>query len=1136
MSEIKFKDEQQKVVDLKNKNVIVSASAGSGKTTVMIAKIIKHIIDDNIKIKRILVLTYTKASAEEMKQKLLSAMTEASKTNTNILHEIDDISTADISTFHKFLQKLLKKYFSFVNLNPGFEILEEAGKTVYEKQAFENVLEEYSKKRSQDLGLIFNIYSQKRSSEGVFGIVKKINQFLVSYDNPNDWCKNNAFTLFDEDLAVNKAVAYLQNELENLCNIFKAKFEENQLKCEKIEAKKYIEYSNQFLSMISCLDFSTQEKYFNNLEIIKNFKPKSLTRISKEIIETEYLELQNIKDNFTECLKNFNLNYTYESTEKAVLLNKKIAKILIDLTLDFQCEYENVKITKNLLDFNDLEKFALKLLENTKIREEIKQKYDLIFIDEYQDANRVQEKIVSLISKDNNRFMVGDVKQSIYSFRQAEPELFLEKEEIYKNDANKSESIMLNYNFRSNGKILDFVNLVFNKIMTKITAKVDYLGTSQMKTDIIFEKNKEIPAIEIDLIKKVKEGKQEQPLEIYSVLQENQKQAKIKNFEYEAVIIAQKIKDLVGKQIFMPSENKFREIEFRDISILLATRGPNFDKFCGTLQKFDIPIFSNTNESLFDDCDVEILFNLIKLCKNPKDDVALASVMHSEFGNFSFDELSKIRLKFSNEKFFYEAVEKDIDNSKIKAFYRFIDKTRNGFVFDGLYYTLNKVITEFGFNKKIAKLGVQKVARMKKFLQEVLTSGFNFDYMGFINYVETNKKDIKAPNYVMGDNCVNITTIHSSKGLEYPIVILPNTADSFYRKDMETEIILEKKLGIAFKYYDLENKLKMSNVMYDTLKIENKKQDFADKLRLLYVAMTRAKNHLIIVGSSEEDKIFTKLNGDADVLLQKNFLSLIVGSFDDFVIEKVNNNQDIFMDDLVIKNIKSEEIDLDLDKCVENTGAVVQKYTKELDDYFNFKYPYKTDITLKNSVTSIAKDLEDYTSFNPQPKQFNISEHKVINSPEIGILYHCVFEKIDFEQVNNVQDVKIFIEQNFKNQKLDYQMIFDCIKQLKTISYNQSLKEQKFLLKIKHNKIVQNGSEDEIIVQGVIDLLLIGDKNVLVDYKYTNTENEQMLSERYRVQLKLYKIACEKMLNKQIDEVYLMLIKQRKMLKIVDFD
>ena len=1133
-----FKPEQLEVLDTVNKNLIVSASAGSGKTTVMIQKIIEDIIDRQIDLKRILVLTYTSASADEMKQKLSGALYEKAVNNIRCIRQIDDLATADISTIHSFFQKMIKKYFTAIDVSPDFSILDDVNAKKYEELALSEAIDIYGDLNPDNMAILMDIFGKARNDKTLKKTILKISNFLKSVEDPAYFKEYIATKLYDDDVEGNIAFKIVNKELIDIALSYARKFKKLQIKYDSLGLDYFVTICNSYLSMLESVQAS-QSEFFTNCENLKK-KPTIKMKNLKDFPN----ESKELSDLMTHCKKFLcdkvaKWNFTTLTVDKSMNVMPFIINCLLDLTDVYEMTFAKIKLKSNLMDYNDLEKYMLKLLEHDDIRDEIIDTYSCIYVDEYQDANRVQEKILKLICRRNNRFMVGDVKQSIYRFRQAEPDIFLENQELFARDKN-SDVKLLNCNFRSEKTILDFVNIVFNEIMTLNTAKIDYKNTSKLDGQAIYKKVEEIPPVEISIIKKAEKEKKLPPSEIYRVPAHSTAQKNYTTAELEAFLVANKILNLIGKKIYLPSIGAEKLIDYSDITILLRSRGEYLTEFCAVMSKFQIPIYANTKKPLYEDSDIQILLSLLLLCVNENNDIELVTVLHSVFGGFTFNELAKIRHSHEDKKatFFecYKAYNKqDEIFEKIKKFEQMLANLKFRIRFTGIFYALNKVINVYNFNSYLlSKMdGLEKVEKVKKFLNDFLTNNFNNNVIEFLEFVKRNKEEIMSPNFANGENCVNVTTIHSSKGLEFPIVFVVNAGQDFNKTPEDKGIQLNAKLGVGLKFFDIETREKSHSLVLEAITKQNNDEDFAEKLRLLYVALTRPKNHLFIIGTTSKE--FEKIHSDFDVLQQNSYLNLIVNSLPEQEIDKINAGEKVENENYNVEII-SAEADDNLLELIEKR-IIPPLYDQEKQDkireYFEYEYPYRVDVTTKNSVTSILKAESPYISQNTSPKNIVVNEHNPIKFNELGTAYHEILEAMDFE-IATLGSIQDYIEKHFNHLKeqIDSQKILDNIQLLKRFDLSNILKEQKFVMNIPHSEVVEGGCEDEILVQGIVDLLILGEKNILIDYKLSTQNSNNKLIEKYALQLKLYKKASESAMGIKIDEVYILHINKKELVKV----
>ncbi len=1101
-----IKDEaQDEVVNSFGKNLIVSASAGSGKTTVMIRKIIKGIIKDGIGVKDILVLTYTKSSAEEMKQRLLNAIYENAESNPEILSQIDDLPVANISTIHSFFQKEIKKYFYILGIDPSFSLIDELEIENLKAKALKEAMQQFYQENPLCYNKLLELYGNDRTDKSLQQVIKTINEFVSSLANGEVWLKNVSLSMYKDEQKI-------QNFLnDSLCfKISSFISDANKILDEAKGQEKYISYINGIISMLSETDKKLDFLYNYNKVLQISFQ--RLAKDEENFVYKEIIRLREKINVYKTSLKNLELSE--ENISSLLSESKNIVESVLNVYEKYNNIYENYKKDLNCLDFNDLEKYMLKLISDEKTLNSLKKEFKQIYVDEYQDANLIQEKILSQLSNGRNRFMVGDVKQSIYAFRQANPEIFLGIQESFKLD-NNSISLALNSNFRSRSEILNFVNLIFENVMTLLTSGIDYKNTSKFNPKAEYKNvSNTFPAVNIEIIKRKEDKADIVAPSVYSVKDvqiESQEEAVA---ESEARIVAEKISELVGQEIY---DNKnIRKIDFKDITILLNARGKYLDKFCSTISRFGIPVQANSREYLYSNNIVKIILNLLNLAVNVYDDVSLASSIR-EFGDVNLNELSEIA-EIDGNTLYEKMIKYNFDDKlqqKIKDFLKLYEDFNFEISSYGIYVALTNIINKTKF---IQRFKIKDRNNITKFVNDFLKNGYNYDLVGFLDFAEKNL--VIAPAYTYGSNSVSVTTIHSSKGLEYPVVFLVNSGADLTKNATNNSIVLNEKLGIGIKEMPDDK----PSLVYDILKGLQKKNEFAEKLRILYVALTRAKNHLFIVGSSAGD--FKKISNDYDVFKQKSFLDLVVGSLSGNHIKNINENLSI-KNEIFNINIY-ESINFNLNSIQNKSLKSDEKVKEILKRYFNFKYPFEkeTSIALKNSVSRLVDEERGYSQ-NISPKYFYINEHLKEDFSTIGTEYHNLMQQIDF----NEKSLNIEIPEKIDKNKIlkAYQIIKDILN--KTGSHN-IFKEQGFMMYVNQNEIIKNGSEEKILVQGVIDLLSLGAKNIIVDYKLTSILDNEKLVKKYKTQLLLYKKAVEKAFKIKIDELYLYNFNKFELIKI----
>ena len=1141
--QFKVIEEQDAVLKSHDKNIAISASAGSGKTSVMIRKIVKLIIEENFKIEDILVLTYTNSAASEMKQKLINAITKSGK--VEIQKELDNIVNSDISTFDSFCQKLVKKYFYLLDIDPAFNVLQGSEETLIRGRAIKNAIKSYKTSNFEEFSRIFDFYGSNRTDKKIKEIVLKMNDFCRSILDYNAF-KTKCMQLFEPQenpiasqiffKDAKDQVKYLYEKLNDLLNM-----------SQSLDFKKYCKYLNSILSNVGIMKNSkTLDEMIDNANLVK------IDRAPIKDKRDDYL-LQKIKsqkerfDRLTKSLKDFGSGDAYK---KSIIVCKETTENFFDLYEKFLKEYEKIKLSKNLFDYNDIERLTLKLFENKEVLQAIKQKYKRIFVDEFQDANRVQEKLIKELKGKNNLFLVGDLKQAIYGFRQSNAKIFANIISQFEQDE-ESEYLKLNCNFRTTHQILNFVNEIFSIIMTQKTASLDYKNKSKLNGQGDFMQEKS-PCVELDILYS-EEEQQEKASGVYSV-KENQNKENDDTLA-SANFVAERITKLLEEEIYDINEKRYRKIEYKDIAILLRSRTKQ-QAYIEAFNNYNIPVLENSNANLDETFDASILINLIKISQNFKDDISLASVMMSSLFDFSANEMLGIRNTITGKQNFYECVlgynKDDEIKRKIDYMQELLQKFAYNTTYQNLIFALNQILEETNYIYKIQNSfnGLSRAKNVKDFVNSFTNSNYNYSVTEYINFMRENVREQKVVGAITSNNVVNITTMHSSKGLEWPVVIIPELSASFNTNSQEPEIVMNEEVGLGLKYYDQESRQKCNSVFFSVVKTFNKIDDISERLRLLYVALTRPKNRLILVGQTDKLE-YEKFENDWQIMDSNNYLSQIVNSLPKTDISKINakvtsfnmmGSKDYFCN--VIDQKEYQGI-----SNINNINVLNKQYSeKEIKDlatyiqkgYFNKKAIY---IAEKNSVSSILKADDDFASKNYEPNKLLTSEDKYhnIQKNELGSLYHKILELYDFNADISIQNIKSIIDnikqQNIFDEKtinaLNIDIVINNLKLLKQLCKDgKTLKEQTFVMQVPYCEIEDSDITDKVLVQGVCDLIVIkNDKTILVDYKFSSHNKSDLIAKYYK-QLLLYKKSATYALSRQIDECYILSLKPCELIKV----
>ena len=1112
--------EQKQAIENKNANILVAAAAGSGKTTVLVSRIINKVIVDNVDIDKLLVVTFTNAAASEMKERLLNKLYEKidkDPNSKNLQRQINLINRAHISTIHSFCLDVIRNNFFELGISANFRVGDETEIEIMKEEAIEKVFEDNYESENEDFQLLLNMYTSYKDDKPLKDIILKMYDFIASIPFPEKWLDDaiKDYDVKEKDFSDTKwgkiIIDYTKSTIEGyLKNLEQAKktLEGNQNLID------FYENIKKEIVFYQTIDYSSWDKIFyqiNSKE--KNDWPRKskLDEYEKELKEEAKKIRDSVKNDFEKKLLKL---YSYSSDDAILDITsmKKILIIIQKLLSEFKTEFTARKREKNVVDFSDIEHLALKLLINEDgTKTEIAKKYDFeeIMCDEYQDSNLVQEQILKSVSNGHNIFMVGDVKQSIYRFREARPDLFLNKYEMYK-PANGTEKelkddtkILLYKNFRSRENVVDFVNTVFQSIMSKELGEIDYTKNEYLNFAASFDEPKidcrtEIYVIETEnqeieeytsknislensiepfsKIAKVQENTAEE--NVKEKIDENtkaiiEKNTKEKNDENTKAMIEKNTKEKIDEEIENDDEiavdkavlearliaKKIRElnqqgIEYKDIAILLRSPSVTAPVYEKELTEEGIPIFTDTSEDYLSSIEIDTIMSLLKIIDNPLQDIPLVTVMRSVIGGFSDNELIEIRLHKNVGAYYYavKSVLEDKEESelkwKVQEFAQLIDGFRRIEKELPLDEFIWKIYSETGYyhyvrlmpNGKLRQANLRKLFEKAKEYEKISFKGI-FNFITFIEKVASKKSSGFTEAKIIGenDNVVRIMSIHKSKGLEFPICIIGNAGKRFNLKDMQDKIIYDQDVGIGVNFIDKKALIEYPTLTKQAINLKARKEMISEEMRVLYVALTRAKEKLIIVGCDKKakeniEKILSQIQSYYPVekpekinpsLVEKyirylDWIELVLEFSEGFKEQNVKfeivNKESLKNEEKEEKSNEKTLLDQDLNKYDK------EKY-KKVDELLTWKYPKeisedipgKTSVTaLKNQAMKINEDgkleiISENLDENEEQKITNRNINKNATSANINNDNLKEENEIEKSDINNNTKIKKFI-------------------------------------------------------------------------------------------------------------------------------
>lgn len=1187
---VTWTQEQQKVIRLRDRNILVSAAAGSGKTAVLVERIITMLTAEEsaVGVDQLLIVTFTEAAAAEMKDRIRAAIEkklEQQPENEHLKTQATLIHNAQITTIHSFCLSVIRDHFPAIDLDPGFRIREEGELKLLRHDVLGELLEECYTEGAQEFLDFVSAYGGGKNDKKLEELILKIYEFSRSYPDPQEWLENcvKAYEVEDEkELEESAFVERIRKNteyyLKDTCELLEQGLE---VCAQEDGPVVYSDVLSSDIQMIQKLaDCESFDALCNHMRGItwKRLPPNRSKTSSQE--KAEYV--RNLRDEVKSLLGDVISQYFYQDTAE-ILSDLKLCKthiqMLVCLVDRFSQMFEEKKREKDMIDFSDMEQYALRILTEKKdggfvpsqIAKEYQKQYVQIMIDEYQDSNLIQETILNSVSTvwegKYNIFMVGDVKQSIYRFRLSRPELFMEKFETYSMEDSEKQRIDLHKNFRSRGEVLDTANFVFRQIMTRnlggiaydekaaLYAGADYPAQPQAGTEILVADMEE---------------------------ESGGDGGALTEKEMEARTIAARIRELIRTYtVFDKGTGKMRPCRYSDIVILTRSVKGFADVFAEVLNREGIPAYAGTREGYFASQEIGILLDYLRVIDNVQQDIPLAAVLASAFGGMSGEELAEIKADGRGESF-YEAVENyrtDGENETVKkklnACLEQMDRIRRRVPYTPIHELLRMILRDTGYGEFMSAMpaGEQRRANLEM-LSEKARAFEATSYKGlfhFIRYVEQLQKyDVDYGEAALEDeqaNTVRIMTIHKSKGLEFPVVFVSGLGKRFNMQDARSSTVIHAGLGIGLDAIDLENRTKSPSIVKKVIQKEEALDSLGEELRVLYVALTRAKEKLILTGTvsdfSKKMERFAPVKMSKKDTLSFSRLSKASGYWDWILPAVVRATPDvpISIQTVTATDLVKEEVEEETAGKI--TQSVLDSWDREriydpeirrfLENQFMYRYPYSESRSqkLKFTVSELKKRGARQEAYSEEAPDAN--GELLYQEPEIvplipsflkdadepkgafrGTAYHRALQLIDFTKSYTVHTLKEELRSLSEEQKLPEEMLA-CIRaeellavlnsplgeRMKICAFTNRLKkEQPFVLGVDAKEIYpQEQSGEILLVQGIIDVWFEEEDGIVVlDYKTDRVSGQEELAERYHAQLDYYARALEQITQKTVKE------------------
>ncbi len=1216
-SKIPWTDEQLSAITAESGrgDIIVSAAAGSGKTTVLVERIIKNVIERKTRMDRLLVVTFTEAAAAEMRERIIDSLKAkreeikgtpgAPYEDINYLDEQVFLSeTADIMTIDAFCNRVVSNNYHALGIDPAIRIADHATLEMLRDEAIEKLFNEMyvelyendpnNRERTDRFERLVECYGTDRNDNALGKLLKDVHGFAVSFKDVDAWLSKSA-ELYAGDEYEKQRLNSVKTKIKRCRDTFdeyKKKFDEYSEIAE--DKKNYSKITSTAEKLSVVLNAAVNASSFDELESLNKeyFERKSWSKfvtVALKLTDQDFLErygeMAKASDDIKETIKKLcgKKQYGKRNNEYA---RQQVSDIVF-IVREYIKKYDEEKKKLNVFEFSDIEHKAYELFSGSKeVRDSYKNKYDEILIDEYQDTNELQDSLFEIISK-KNRFMVGDLKQSIYRFRGGDPYIFKEKSDRFESDDNDDIKIVLSQNFRSRQEILRGVNDIFSLVMNEDVGDVDYKKEKLRRLTA----NKDYDEPEL-----CSEIKPEYKPEMHYLYYAKSDQNELDKKDHQVIFIADKIRELLdsGEEVYDKKLKRKRPLMKKDIVILERSVRDNGQDLVSALAERGIEAYVKTT-SYFKCREIVVMMSVINIINNALQDIPFIAVMRSPIWGFTDEELVRIKYEYPrpNMVMSMRACAEDEGGelgAKCKRASEQLKRWRQYVRKMSVAQLIWSIYEETGFFDIIGAIDEGEEAQFN--LKVLYEKAYEYEKTGFkglanfIRYIEreeSNEENMESVSLVGEEqDVVRIMTFHKSKGLEFPYVFVVNLGKIFYR-GVDSAAIMHKDQGIAIKSVDMSARVKSSNDGYDVISERNRAEDISEQLRVLYVALTRAKERLFAVASVEhktemsEDEIMIMLREKAKRFSDDNLAAADVKGFSDWVCPAASISTETWKFELHnMAEYCSPVYDENAEKAEEKSEQEIDEneVRRVIDELMGYRYKYTelSEIPSRVSVTQLkerelSRESEEaiaenepesrggedisYMRMQSKPKFMRKGE---LSPNEKGTIYHLIMSKLDYDKIRGrgadaideecsrlveegtvrESDMKIVRREN------DISAFFESDIGKRALNSPKLYREKPFQMAIPlseydtetENAFNENGekkySGETIILQGIIDMFFEENGGiVIVDYKTDNVSSSspQEIRARYKKQLELYSEAVSKLTGKPVTESVLYLAK-----------
>lgn len=1203
MTNMAWTNEQQAAIDSRGQTLLLSAAAGSGKTAVLVERIIRRLLDKEypIDITELLVVTFTKAAAAEMRDRIGTALMKAlSETkDPRVERQLALLPSAQISTLHAFCQHVIRKYFYTIDLDPAFSIAGEEELNLLRRQVLEDVFLSYYEddEKASILYPLADMFGSDRGDDILMDTVSRMYTYARSLAWPEHWLKEAARAydvapdaVIDDMVWAGPIKDAVRRILEEDAHLYDGVLYHLR------QREAFAPACDTFVAEQAALRQAAQARSWNDLSrfvrAIDFPRLKSLRKLSdddKAVWERCKKVRDDVKKDVIKTLQSVYFSATPEEWLDGMRAMKPVMDGLVTLTLDFAKAYGAAKKEKGWIDFSDLEHFCLQILlapdaspehpVPSAAAEELRSQYEEVFIDEYQDTNGVQELITRLVSGEDNRFMVGDIKQSIYRFRLADPTLFLEKYQSFSRDEKAVQHcIDLGRNFRSVPVVLDAVNAVFSRAMTAEAAGMDYGEREKLYA------GRQAPdderwiggPVEVDIVPTPSDEEDDDGSTA---------------FEKECRFIAGRIGELLASgRMAARKDGTLEPLSYRHIVVLLRSMAGKADVLIQALQEGGIPSYAEQSGGYFAAVEVQVMLALLRCIDNPEQDLAMAAVLRSPLVGLDETALAGVRLAgdgtlWQNLPAFVASLPDGVDEKEdLQQFMAAFDSWRTYSRRHGVAELLQRLYDDTAYVDFVGAMpgGDVRQANLKALYdraRQYEEAGFRglFRYLQLMDKMKEDGLDL-APAKVVSEkeDVVRIMSIHKSKGLEFPVVFVADMGKAFNRRDTQDQILFHNRLGIGLKQYDPEWRISYPTLIWSGIAAQLRWEGTAEEERILYVAMTRARDQLILTGhSSHIDRDWQRWTSHLNPAQAKSYFDWVMpaalapfGAKADADYARPGAAwQDAIWQVRIAKAVPAGTVEegaydgeprLEALRRGDLTGTPVPSW---LDEQLSWQYAYPQAVrtAAKFSVSEVKRryqelhsdELQDEAALSvpaaavipPAPGEDDAfaalppwlaGEEAAVSGAQRGTALHKALQYItpaaDQTTATLRREIDAFVRQGLLSReeaKLVYVPVLAAFCQSdigRRMAESPELhREYPFtVLLAGGDPLPETETGEQILIQGVIDCLFREDDAwILVDYKSDRLETADAFRRRYAVQLALYKRAVEQITHRPVEETYI---------------